>query len=213
MNEELDLTGIPTEDDLEGRSIPDEGAYHLGVQKWEPKDSGKKIFFTVLAGTVPDQEKKVFDDFFTKPSASNKDGGAFLTKRLTKLALATGLLSTNDLGKKVVVNWDQLPGRQFLAYVVHEKSVSEGKTYTNARIDGLEMYRCNDPTAQHIPKNERALAMLPPELRPGAGPPPSPTQAPPQQSQSAPPAAQALPQQPQQAPPQATPNKDPWADL
>lgn len=212
MNEELDLTGIPTEDDLEGRSIPDEGAYHLGIQSWKPTDSGgKQITFTVLAGTVAEQEKKTFNEFFNAPSAKHKDGGVFMLKRLTKLALSAGLIGVNDLGKKVVINWDQLAGKQLLAYVVHETSEKDGKKYTNARIDGLEMFRCNDPTAQHIPKNERALAMLPPDLRPGAGQPQPATQTPATQPPAAPPATQ----QTTQAATTATPaqSKDPWADL
>jgi len=163
--ENLDLDGINSEEDLRAYDYPKEAWYHLMVSSIDlsrGKVNAMKVEFQVLAGERPTEVGKTFTENFWDPDSSSNDGGKFAKKRRAALALACGLLTSQELsgGSKQII-WAQARGRQVVAKVNnYSRKTDGGKTYEGAQIDGLKVYRLDAPEAVSVPKNTDALALL-----------------------------------------------------
>lgn len=168
-----DTEGFESEADLEGRTNPKEGQYHLAIQDVDyesekaVKGKGLRLIFEILAGTVPGQDGLTFTQTFKWPSAEHKDGGEFVRKLITKLLLATGYKHKSEIGKRMEVEWTDLVGRQIVAKLKAYKRDHEGKHFEGVEIDGLNFWHVDHEDAASVPKDAGAL-----ELRPAdaAGP-------------------------------------------
>lgn len=153
-----------------GRGFVEKGQYHLIISKVDTAPTktngaiieGFKVTFQVLNGTLQQngictQTGKSFDELFNYPSPAHRDGGDFAKRLLARLAIATGLVSINDKGKRVSVDWSHLATRQLVAFVdVEEQQGTDGKTYKNSGIEGMHMYGVDDPAVAHVPKDEKS---------------------------------------------------------
>lgn len=163
MNDVVDLSDFETEDDLAGYEYPADGQYHLvvsAVDDTRDKVDAVKVTFYVLAGTTAGQAGKDFEEAFWDPSPDNKDGGKFARKRRAKVLLASGVITPQNLGQALEVDWKALLNKQIKAAVAtYERKGKDGKTYRGAQLEALDMWGPLDPAAQHIPQDEEALIM------------------------------------------------------
>ncbi len=143
---------------------PPPGFYHVIVSEAELRGMKKdgtisnsvKIGFSILAGTVANQVGGEFHEYFTLPSASNRDGGVFLTRRLGLLAIATGLHPAPYKGEVggarnfdfESIDWPNMVGRHLVVEVINEESESNGKKYVNAKVGGLNIFHVRDPRVE-----------------------------------------------------------------
>lgn len=155
--EHLDASDVTSVDDLKGFQVVESGQYHLVVAEIDEsreKGPGLRVKFGVLAGTTPGQQNKTFTDLFVDPHGGQKDQGAFCRKRRIALLLATGVITPDQLGKPLSVDWQTLLERQLKAAVTSKETAAKDdptKKYHNANIDGLEMWGPLDDVAKHIP--------------------------------------------------------------
>lgn len=153
----MDFGGINSKKDLEGYELPPAGTYHVIVAKVDDsceKIDGIKVTMQCLSGTNADGIDKVFTDtlFFPKPEA--KDGGKFAVKRLARLLLASGAITEAQLGGELDVDWQWLDGRQFVAKVGNRTYKDRsGNERVSAEIDGMGMWRLDDPEVASVPKH------------------------------------------------------------
>lgn len=161
-----DFSDVSEEDLKPSRPYPEEGQYFLmidNVDDSRTKVDGMQVSFLVCSGTVEGQYGKKFTETFFDPKPENKDGGKFLRSRRIKLLLATGIASSLEELKAKGFQWspESLMYRCLKAVVVHSKSVSKknNKEYTNAQIDGLDIYAPNEKGLGHIPIHQETLAM------------------------------------------------------
>lgn len=138
-------------------------------------------------------------------------GSDFGQKRATKLALALGILSPQQLGQDVDVSFEAAVGRCCLIQIkdhTYDKKVTdeqtgavETKTVETTQINGLEMHSVNSKEAAKFPFVAQKLA----SLQMGG-----PTQAQQQMPQQAAQQAWAQPVAGQVAPPFASPQSNDW---
>lgn len=165
MADEYDFSDFGSDDDLNSYDYPIEGIYHLmaeNVDDSRERVNGVQVDCQILAGTTKSQQGKKFRETFWDPSPESKDGGRFAKKRVAKFARATGLLSSDNLGKRASVDWKAAEGRQFVAKLVnYERKNDDGRVYKGAQIDGISIYAVNAPEVAEVPKDQGALALIP----------------------------------------------------
>ena len=161
---ELDMTEYDSQEALDAGGNPAAGTYHAvvaGPPKTDVMDKDHalldcmEIRFQIICGTTPGQERTSFAERFFYPKAQQKDGGSFCRRRLTKLALAAGLISYADLGRKVAIDWGQIEGQQVVLKVKDRKWTSEknGTSGTAAELDGISLFHPLDPRVASVPKD------------------------------------------------------------
>ena len=173
MSDSLDMTGIGSADELKGYDYPKAGQYHCSIASFD--DSREKVDalrfeIGILAGTVEGQDGKTWKETFWDPNPSHRDGGKFAVKRLASFALATGLITKEQLGSNVEIDWSQIVGRQLVCTIVeYTRDGDEGKVYKGAEVGGLKFFSIDDPEVAMVPKDAKAAALLGGEV-PGARP-------------------------------------------
>lgn len=193
---QFDTTDV-TPESLEGSQPPEAPAtYHLQIIAAGLTKSGKGFAFTfyVLDGTTPGQEGRTFQDNFTFPASDQKDGGDFLKRRLSKLAIATRVRSIADLGQSWSLEESEFDGMQLVAAVKLDTFRDDkGNERTSVKIDGMKMFDPLDPDVASVPRNAEYLSFL-------DGPLEQPEEKP-AKAESAKPAAKAGPRKPGAAKP------------
>lgn len=167
----MDFGDFKSAKDLDGFELPPPGTYHVIVSHVDDsgeKVDGVKITLQCLAGTVADGIDRVCTDTLFFPRSDAKDGGRFAAKRLARLLLASGAITEAQLGGELDVNWQWLAGRQFVARIGNRTYKDKhGNDRTSAEIDGMGMWRLDDPEVASIPKHN---AMAETFLKHGAAP-------------------------------------------
>lgn len=167
MNDDFAVGNYDEMEPSEYTPIPP-GNYHLAVSAVNPhpmKKSGEavnglELTFEVEAGTVEGQAKKTFRETFYWPSPANKDGGAFLAKRLGRLAT---VLKVAAPGQKFgQVAWAEMAARHFVATLLNESYKGDnGKEFVSTKIDGLKMWHVASPHVANVPKDAEVLELAP----------------------------------------------------
>lgn len=158
-------------------SIESEGMYHMQVTEFDcdPHDREGNMIVgawmlkaTVLDGTArtPDgkgcvyrgsaQTIRIATDYKT-----DKDGGDFRERVLTRWLLVLRLIDESQIGGAVDFDEKAAVGRQFVAKF--SKSEHNGKTHY--RADGLDFFTVDSPHVAAVPKDEAAIAAISKELR------------------------------------------------
>jgi len=163
----LNTAGM-TEKDLEGGgSRPLPGIYHAQIAGvTEREDEYIQFDFVILAGTTADQQGKEFNERFY---LSGKDEKATQTaiRRLTRMAIVGKILSVEDLGKNVPVDFSLLEGRDCVLKV-REREYDEtdretgqktGNKRKTAAIDnyGFAIWSTDDEEVAQVPKDPKWL--------------------------------------------------------
>jgi len=154
MSIDFFLDDIDT-DNLDGYDSVAEGRYHFSVAGVEFNERGTLVLdCEVLAGTVPGQEGKVHREYFNAPNENSKPG---VKKRFLQLALATGIVTKDQLdqikqsGQPFSPDWNLMVGRQFCGEVTIEEYVAnDGTTKSSAKL-GFNIWSLQSPKAQGIP--------------------------------------------------------------
>ncbi len=166
----FDLSEFPDDDSLDIGMMIKEGTYHFVVEATDPDHVSKtkgtlgaECVCQVLNGTEPSQKgKKLFEKFWY-PTPDQSDEGTFCTQRIIKFSRVLDIIPESALGKSgVKIPWEKAVARQFVATVVYnyDKSDTEKKRPLGSQIDGLKMWRVNDPEVAEVDKDQDALAML-----------------------------------------------------
>lgn len=237
MSIDLDYEVPTTEEMQPGEySPPEPGTYHLAVaavnmqpvsKKGEAKN-GFEVTFQIQAGTVEEQAGKTFKECFYWPSRNNKDGGAFLAKRIGRLTTVLGIAQPGmKLGE---IPYEEMAARHFVAAVHHETFTGDnGNELVSAKIDGLKMWHVASAEAAAIPKDAEVLELMEmgddpfgnapteepaEEAEPAKSAPASKSATKPAAKQAAPSAARTTkPAAAKPAAAAAAPAADPYADL
>jgi|GEM_PF-2660572 len=167
---ELDLAGFDTADDLRRPREPVTGLYHVLCTAVET-DALRKTFlahFRVLSGLPVDQAGCEFTQLFPYSVSRSSTSAGRERRQLILLALCTGLIRPDDLGKRVLVDWELLCGRQCVLGVKSGRNAGvdadgNDSAATTARIHGLRIFSLKDPAVAHVPKDWELLS-LPAEL-------------------------------------------------
>lgn len=166
----LGAGNVQSEDDIQGNQKPLPGRYHAVVKdvkyqmkgtdkKWidleeEDSDSAERIRFTfqVLAGTVPGQEDREFqDDFYLSEKA---------IPRIQRFALCVGLLRPGEVDKEVL--FSHSIGQQLVVEVDEEEYKTEdGKTGKKTKMTWMGMWSLNNKAVEDVPRNRDALSLIP----------------------------------------------------
>jgi len=164
MSDRLDMSGIGSADELKGYDYPAAGQYHCAVMSCdESRDKVDALRFeiSILTGTTAGQDGKTWRETFWDPNPDHKDGGKFAVKRLTAFALATKLVTKDQLGSSIEIDWANAVGRQLVCKVVeYERDGDEGKVYKGAEVEGLKFWPIDDPDVAAVPKDPKAAAFL-----------------------------------------------------
>lgn len=157
----------------DGNFLTEPGTYHCsitGVAEGEgpsgkPID-GVTIRLSVLAGTVEGQQDKEFNLCLFAPDLSASEKSQEWAKRkLTALAVATGLLSPDKLGQRFSADIRKAEGRQIILTLEEDNRDQERKYL---QLSFANIYHVDDPRAAKFPKNSEALKLIPKELRKSA---------------------------------------------
>ena len=156
-----------------GRGIEQEGQYHFVITAMDPdacKLTGEplnawKIEVSVLDGTVRTKDGKscvykgVSDSFLLRhPCLGDNDQGDFARKVQTRFLEVTRIIEPSEKGKQVVFDSDDAIGRQFVAHIKKSKKGYWG-------ISGADVWHVDDPTVDHVPKDESYISQIPAVLR------------------------------------------------
>lgn len=149
------------------------GTFHFAIDEAGTTDKEGKMIdgiratFTVLDGTVRDKDgcteaKKQTTITFFNGKLNHKDGGRFARQRQAALLVAAGVIGPEHipaiLAKKLgSVDLSKLRGKQVVM------SVEKGEKYMD--VVGAEIHHVDDPAVRAIPKNTKALELLPAALR------------------------------------------------
>lgn len=152
---DLDMTEFDSPAALDAGGHPLAGAYHAiinGPPNMSVLDKDKnplecfEVTFQMICGTTPGQERTQLRERFFFPKPNQKDGGSFCRRRLTKLALAAGIIRNADLGKRIQIDWADLEGMQVVLKVKERKWTNDkGETGTAAELEGMHLYHPLDP--------------------------------------------------------------------
>ncbi len=167
----FDLSEFPDDDSLDMGMMVKEGTYHLVVESVDTEFTSKKkgtpgveFVCQVLNGTESSQKgKKLFEDFWYPTPNHDEDARAFLLQRIIKIARVLDLVPESALGKSgVKIPWEKSVGRQFVATVVYnyDKDDKEKKRPLGSQIDGMKMFRINDPEVAEVPKDKDTMALI-----------------------------------------------------
>lgn len=161
-------------DDFEGESsfVSHPGTYHaivedvkVGVGPRGNAFEGSTVAVSVLAGNPADEAKKTFNHMLGFPRATDKDGGKFRTKVMSKFMLAVNQINPADRGKKATFDASKIVGQQFVMEIVHGRPNDQGKSYLEVGNGGLAVYHVDDPHVATVPKDQAALQLIPAALR------------------------------------------------
>jgi hypothetical protein len=165
---------VEVSDDFEGESsfLTKPGTYHVIIEDVKvgvgPRGNafeGATVQLSVLAGTVESEVKKTFNHMIGFPKATDKDGGKFRTKVLSKFLLAANQVTPADKGKKIAVDPERLIGQQLVVTIDHGKKNDDGKSFLEIDNGGLAVYHVDDPNVAAFPKDQAALKVIPAGLR------------------------------------------------
>ncbi len=156
--------------DLSGSAFAKEpGTYHMiiqGVDDLPTKKDGTpidnadfRVNFAILAGTVDGQQDKTGELTFFHPKATEKNGGAFTIKKADRMLLAVCMISDEDKGAEVDIDYQDMVGRQFIAKL----ELSQDEKYL--QLSYADVYHVDDPAVAAIPKNQEALKLIEPQFR------------------------------------------------
>ena len=158
---------VQSESDVQGSQRPLPGLYHVvvkdalaewkvdadnGGKTWEEceEDNAERlnILFEVLAGTTPGQEgREIRERFYVSEKAM---------PRLTRLALATGLLLPGEGEKEVV--FAESVGRQCVVELVPNKYKDrDGNDKETVQVAFLGIWSLVNPEVKDVPKDEAAI--------------------------------------------------------
>ena len=161
----LGATNVQSEDDIQGNARPLPGRYHAIVKEVdESMEKVDKIIveFEVLAGTTPGQEGRVVTEYFAVTEKA--------IPRLQRLAVTLGLLKPGEDDRNVL--FSDAIGRDLVVEVEpNEYTNKDGKEVKTVRVTYLGFWSTGNKAVADVPKYS-AVA-----------------QAPTQQQQQAPPAA------------------------
>ena len=180
---EIDSDGIAPEAVYKGggNTVSKEGMYHftvldVAVEKKDGKVPCVKVDCQVLAGDHEDQTNKlVYHRIRMAKGEYAKDGSLIelqpLDERGKKAAirwmLTLGLITEDDLGKKLKPNWKAAIGRQFIGKVARNEFDAKkdgqktGEKRTSYEIAwGDNVWPVDHEEVANVPKDANALAML-----------------------------------------------------
>lgn len=159
-----------------GNFLSTPGIYHANVtQTYEglapPKNDGKQkpiegfsVALDILDGTVPGQKGKTINLTFFNGKRDSKDGGAFSRKKQAAFAIATNLITPEQLGKKVNIDLKNAVSQQVVLKLEKDEQNSEGdKTYL--QLSYADIWHVDDPRCESIPKLKAAIDLIPKEAR------------------------------------------------
>ena len=136
------------------------GVYEGQMSNGTPID-GFSVQFSVLDGTVKDQQdKQVTLTFFAPDTSKTEKSQEWSRKKQTAFCIAAGLIEIKDLGGKVSIELAQADGQQVVATVSRQDEDSKFLQLHYANI-----YHIDDPRATKFPKNKEALELIPSESR------------------------------------------------
>lgn len=147
-----------------------EGQYHFLVSNIDEQPLNKdnspvdaiRVEMSCVGGTDASQVKRLFNQNLFNPAESHRDGGEFASRVHLRLADACCLMGKAEAGDEVEIDWSKAKGAQIVAFCKIEKG-KDGKD--RLQIDGAHIYHVDDPEVAHVPKNEKMLALLPPDRR------------------------------------------------
>lgn len=149
--------------------LDQDGWYHLAVEaasEYPTKNDGTlidnalfRLDCRALAGTAPKCEDKNCDITLYAPSSTHKDGGEFAHKKIDRTLIALNVIDPQDRNKRVEIDVSKFEGQQFLV------KLSKREGYRRLDLDGANIYHVDDPEATHVPRNAKALKLIPPEHR------------------------------------------------
>ena len=189
MAEDFDLENEKPETVGETGSAVKAGRFHASILEATDTPCTKEgvpfealqVKFSLENGTSPTSIGEEWTLNLYPPGPNDKEYVRML-RRNTKLALAmaTGLLTRADFGRKgVTVNWSQLKGRQCcIVLELNEYKDRNGKMQRRLQIaakdpvgdsERIGIYHVHDPLAADIPKDEQMAAMVPPFGDSGSG--------------------------------------------
>lgn len=169
-------TGFEVEvpDSLESESnfLSQPGTYLFAIEDVKvgvgPKGNameGATIALVVLSGTVASEVKKTFNHMAGFPKATDKDGGKFRSKVLSRFLLAANQLNPSQKGQKIKVDENNLRGQMIVASLEMGDKKDNGKQYLEIGNGGMDVWHIDDPHVATIPKDAGALKLIPPALR------------------------------------------------
>jgi hypothetical protein len=160
--------------DLEtGNFLRAPGIYHLAVTKVDERPTNKannlingfKIFCEVLHGGATDADGnainkgKQVDMIFFDPKLTDKDEGKMARQKQARFLAAVGLLTKEDLGKKVEIKLADAESRQFVAAL----ELDQNQRFLQLRF--LDLWHVDDPACKDTPKDKASIDLLPESMR------------------------------------------------
>lgn len=167
---------LKTTDDLSGGGagnfLSKPGIYHLLVtEAYEgttPKGDmyeGVVLTCSALEGNVRDasdaftERDKTVNVRFRAPSMADKDGGTFALKVLSALALACDLVTPQQLGSELDVDFTKCRGKQVVMKIRQsDPNPSTGKQYLELSFS--DVWHVDDPRTVGIPKSADHLGVV-----------------------------------------------------
>lgn len=150
-----------------GKYLDEPGTYHMHITEIDETPTDKnncvipdamfRVTMKVLAGTTEGQEEKVHGELFFQPRGEND----FSKKKIDRFLLATGLIGEADKGKVVEIDLQKATFRQVMIQL--EKRQSRDREFLN--MAQARIYHVDDGDVRDMPKNEKALRMIPPDQR------------------------------------------------
>jgi hypothetical protein len=149
---DLNLTGIPDKDALEGDALVPAGWYHTVIEHVEyinDRTACLKFRLRILEGTEKSQIGKRFTERFFLTDGS--------IKRLAALGNRLGLVGDKQLGTQVRVDWSRAVGKQLVVETHIDEWDKNGKTMKGTKLTFMGFYGPHDSRVAHIPKSTAAM--------------------------------------------------------
>lgn len=160
-----------------GTYLKEPGTYHCIVMETNEQPSTKagalidgfQVKFAALAGTTSGQEKKEIELIFWNAKLTDTEKQqAMSEKKQNRFLEAVGLLDRHQEGE-LEIELNQAVGRQCVMTLVYKQKKNEKGEYvddtTGLQLSYADIFHIDDPEAASFPKNEKAIARLPAELR------------------------------------------------
>lgn len=153
----------------ESNFLSQPGTYHCLITevkenqgpKGNPID-GFTLGLDILGGTVEGQEHKVFNlTLFNANLTGTEKGQKMSRQKQAALLIAANLVDPTRLGQRVSINLQSAAQQQIVCHLVKDERSEEGYLQLNY----ADLWHVDDPRANGIQKNERALAMIPKDRR------------------------------------------------
>lgn len=163
--------------DKGGTYLATPGTYHFKIDHVDEHPVGRdkqlldgfRVELSVLDGPRDTdgnclEASKKIDITFFNPKLNSKDNGEFARRKQAAFLIAAGLIDNSKLGQRVSVELSHAINRQLVAEV--ERGTDEhGQPKKFLELAFANIYHVDDPKAASCPKNAKALALLPKELR------------------------------------------------